>query len=265
MESRFKVINNLFHGYTENQVFSVYGMPSVGKSLYLLHEAEKFLEKKMRVIYIDTEGGIEDMIDAWSSKLNLEGIHIVQERTIRSLFHYLGEDIDISVSNKGKMTLVWKGLVKKSDENVIWKDLRNVKKYVIILDSLTAPITNEIPTATENFPIRSDVIGHAFGLLYYIMDMKSGGYVIMSHHGTLNPTNPYTNIAMLKGGSRVQFMSKKIAYFEKPRKKIYENIRKVHAVRTPYGKDWTMYGFIEYNDDGIKDVDEEYVLSLGGK
>ena len=262
MESKYSVINDLFGGYSEGQIFAIYGMPSVGKSLFLLHEAGNFLKNGYKVIYIDTEGGVKDLVNAWSNKLKLDKMRIVQKRTIRSLFHYLGEDIDFSVSKNGKMTMVWKGLVKKNDENVIWKDLRSAKKFLVILDSLTAPITNEIPTATENFPIRSDVIGHVFGLLHYIMDMKDGGYVIISNHGTMNPTNPYSNIALMKGGSRVMFMSKKIAYFEKLRKKVWQNIRKIHAVRTPLAKDWSLYGFVEYNDDGIKVVDEDYVLSL---
>ena len=265
MESRFEIINKLFGGYSENQVFSMYGMPSVGKTLFLLHETQHFLEKGYKVIYIDTEGGVEDIINAWKKKLKLDGVSIIVKRTIRSLFHYLGEDIDFSVSKKGKLTLMWKGLVKKSDDDVIWNDVRRAKKYVVILDSLTSPISNEIPSSTENYPFRSDVIGHVFGMLYYILDSKNGGFAIMTHHGSLNPTNPYTNIAEMKGGSRVKFMSKKIAYFEKPRKNIWQNIRKIHAVRTPLAKDWHLYGFIEYTDDGIRDVDEDYVMSLGGK
>lgn len=265
MKSRFGVINEIFGGYSEGQVFSLYGMPSAGKSLFVLHEAEYFMKNGYRVIYIDTEGGAKDMIDVWSDRLDLKNMIVVSKRDIRSLFYYMGEDVDFTSSKNGKISMVWKGIVKKSDENTIWHDIGRVKKYVIIMDSMTAPITNFIPSTNENYPVRSDIIGHLFAMIYYVMDNKSGGFTIAIQHGSLNPTNPYSNIAIMKGGSRVVFMSKKIAYLEKLRKGVWQNIRKIHAVRTPLGKEWEKYGFLEYGDDGIKDVDEDYVMNMLNK
>ena len=267
MESRFKFINEIFGGYSEGEVFSVYGQPTAGKTLFMLYEMGKWTNEGKKIIYIDTEGGFKDMYNEWKEKFGINENKVVVrvKRDLRALLHYLGEDVDFETSNKGKISLVLKGLVKRGDEDVIWRDLRKVNDYVIILDSLTAPITNLIPSTNENYPVRADVIGHVFGMLYRVMDEKESGHVVMLHHASNNPTNPYDNKQLLKGGNRVVYMSKKIMLIEKPKAKAMENIRKIIAIRTPKYKGWEKYSFLEYGDNGIKEVDEEYVMEIAGK
>ena len=54
--------------FREKEIYSIYGLPSVGKSLYMIEEAFNLLNNKYRVIWIDTEGGYNGLYETFKSK-----------------------------------------------------------------------------------------------------------------------------------------------------------------------------------------------------
>lgn len=67
VQSFLKGINDLIGGeFYEKEVYSIYGVPSVGKSVYLMEEVANFLNQGYRVIWIDTEGGFRGNWSVWT-------------------------------------------------------------------------------------------------------------------------------------------------------------------------------------------------------
>jgi len=248
-------------GEYEDIVF-IYGLPNVGKSLFLLQESYYQLSQGYSVLWIDTEGGIDEMMKVWSDKLKKrygvkKDIRVVKIRSFSSFMKYLGKNVEVSASNKGKITIQLKGESKKKDGIRIFDVVRD--KTLVVVDSFTAPFRLAIPSSTENLPARSDAYALAVESLFRLMDSRDDVVVMMSVHSSFTPTNPFEVKHGYVGGMVLKYFSKRIMFIEKPRKNKLSDYRKLWFMRSPRCKEWGEYSWMKITDEGYIEVDEKEV------
>lgn len=268
----FKFIDEMVGGKISNDVvYAIYGESQVGKTITTLNLvyslSEKLKEKGVNsnILLIDTEGGLHRFVDAWDAKLRARfdagDVHLVVKRTIFSLMKFHGVDIELKTSDKGKMTLMLKGI---STPSIIEELIEKHKIGIVVYDSLTAPL-RIFPSAQENFPVRSDVTGL---LLARILDLieKYGVFVFITHHVSMNPANPYAQPGV-RGGSIVKYLSKAIFYIERAGKGSAgrgkrANYRKIWLVRWFDKADWSEMRWFKITDVGVEDVTPKEIEAI---
>ena len=91
---------------------------------------------------------------------------------------------------------------------------------------------------------------------------RTKAFTIMTSHESKNPTDIYHSNPVMRGGNTVKYFSKYILYFEKPKKKLLTDFRKITGARTPVGKDWSKMIWSSVKDDGYYDATEEGVQNV---
>ena len=261
-ESSLGGINEMFEGepYTSDIIAAFYGLPGVGKSLLMLQEAVWFESRGLRVLIIDTEGSMARFAREWLPVLRTrfkkkEGggkIFLVVAKTIRSLAELFGWKADVEPKGS-KMEFMVYG---KSERGRLHEEMRRSRVDVVIVDSVTAPIRNEIPTAQQNLPAKSAVEAFIMGRLLDLQD-RFGVAVITTHHASVNPTNPYDISAEIRGGLSIKHMAKHVVYIDRREKRGFEDIRRFWLVRAPAKVPWSEVRFAKITDAGYVDLDAD--------
>ncbi len=252
--------------FREKEIYSIYGLPSVGKSLYMIEEAFNLLNNKYRVIWIDTEGGYNGLYETFKSKFeskypNISPDNFYYKRclTVEDLSQYLGIGMEIKYGDKITSSIT---KISTRDEGSIYETIgRKHGKFAIILDSFTSPLKLQFGTAVQNFGGRADAGGYIILGLMKLMD-QTNAFTIMSNHSSVNPTNPYQQTGNMRGGNVVQYYSKFVIDFERQKKQVLADVRKLIAVRTPIAKNWDMFRWVKLTDNGYIDLSEEDVQNI---
>lgn len=260
--SMSKVFDELIGGVRDGDVVGIYAVPSTGKTLSLLYYCKELGGRK--VLYIDTEGGVEYFLD---EKEALRGLEI-EFKTVRSLERFmqmLGRPIEINISKKGRMTVS----LEKMDRRKKIKDFEELKEkfkegYLIIIDSLSSLLKTAIPSDTENLPARANVQALIFGALFGIMDECGKGKVVIVNHASKNPMGMGFNRGELYGGENLKYFMKKIIAIELPSKRVLREsgYRRAWAIRSPYYVDGTQSVWYRITDDGIENVEDGEVEKI---
>lgn len=272
MKSYLSNVDKLIGGdFREKEIYSLFGEASVGKSLYLIGEAISLMSQGTRVIWLDTEGGFDGLWEKFSPLL-MQRFGVSEER-VKELFFYkrvvtaqefckfFGFDLEVSYNKKVAIDINgWKE--KDGEAYTLFGRMRG--KMAIILDSFSSPTKMEIPTNVQNFSARADL--QSFMILGMVKFMsKVGAFALMTSHESKNPTDIYHSNPNMRGGATVKYYSKHILYFERPKKKLLSDYRKITAVRTPVAKDWTMFMWAKVGQNGYEDTEDTEVEALLGK
>ena len=266
MKSFSENIAKLVGEYKEKEIYSYYAVPNAGKTLFLLQEASNLTKAGIRVLWLDTEGGFAGM-EEWKKKFGLvaDKFFYYQFFDYEELMKFLGFDVSVEYG-KGKVEVSMNGRVKKEDKTIYAEGFGRLKgDTAIFLDSLTSLFRLKFSDSTQNFPARATATGFLVYALLYLAS-KTNAIVITSNHASLNPTNPYTNLGLIRGGNTVSYYSKYIIYIEKPRKRALEDYRKFWGVRLPNAREWEKAVWLKIDNSGFKDVSDDEVKNvLGGE
>lgn len=276
-KSSLEAMNNLFGcaPYKSDQIFNLYSPPATGKSLLLDQEAYHFAVNGLNVLYIDTEGSAQTFMQQWSETFKarfgeMEGnIILHQTSDLRDLIRYLGRTSQVAwVSSKAKgkkkkdeeveMTEVQGGKqefrsMEEIEEPDILKVIKKEKIDVIILDSISEPITTSFSTGTQNYPARADATACIYGL-FIKLQVENNVIVITSSHASSNPTNPYEIHEQLKGGRAAKHHSKCVVFIDKREANEAANIRRLWGVRIPDQESWKKATVAKITDIGYVDI-----------
>lgn len=78
---------------------------------------------------------------------------------------------------------------KYIEESEIWKLLTDQKYGLVVIDSITAPIKSVIPSASQNFPARSNILQELLGTFYTICQ-RHNTVIFLTDHITRSPMSP---------------------------------------------------------------------------
>ena len=183
LKTNIEGLKNIWPELIPTHFYGIYGEPNSGKSLLAYQIAAQY-----KSVIISTE----DMdYDAFSFVKNRWGSNykepvILKARSLRSFLSLLGLELVESKSSR-KFEVMLNRLFDYPliDDNGIMKD-----KELLIIDSLTAPIKNTIPSGRQNMEGRAAVFRAIFGSLDEIAE-KWEIPIILIMHESKDPTSPY--------------------------------------------------------------------------
>jgi len=279
VSSSLEGINSLLEGGYEEQIpVAIFGLPASGKSIFLIQESV-FICKSLSssALIIDTEGGNYVLISKWLPKLNkrfnadiklarvkfgkeVEVIDDYSDTTIfslnlrkaRTFARFFGYNLDVTISDRGKFGLRFLSEAKNYCQEFI--EEHNVE--VLVIDSLSNPLS-VFSGGLVNYPARADFLKLFFSAIQGIAEDTST-IILMSHHATFDPQNPYSEPTMY-GGKWVKHNTKVSLYFEetKSKKKEQKGIRRVYLTRFFDKPRFAKKCKIRLTDEGFVDVKEE--------
>jgi len=248
--SSLNAINSLIGGYESGLLTAFFGPPMSGKSTLLCQEAFYF-SQFFGSLFIDTEGGLINLLNAWKNvfekrfntqadiveiisaaenekiryKFNPENfnntpIFIINLRAVKKLLEFFGVLCDIEVSKTGKYSFRYKGVCSSLCKEL----LENFNVKMIVIDSLTNPI-NVFSGGLVNYPARADAEKLLFKEFQNICDEYSP-YFIITHHMTRDPQNPYS-VPDIPGGKVIRHNTKISLYLEIPKSRRYRDYRRL--------------------------------------
>ena len=242
-DSSIQPLNDAFDGkvYSSGEIFSIYGAPNVGKTLYALQEAYYFASKGMNVLYIDTEGAVAKKATVWHSTFSerfgkLKGqIHFKVIRDIEELMYLFGHTVRITYTSadkkKTKGKLVMK-LIETNPDPPIDGFMKEHKIDLVIIDSVTSPFRTRIPISEQqNHPSKSDAQALFYDALIGLQD-KHDAFIITTHHESINPASIYDVIPRIRGGTTIKYYSKTIMWLDRRDKKGQTHIRRFWFARS---------------------------------
>lgn len=265
-----KAIVSLIGERRPNDVVAVFATPNAGKTLMMLKHSADTIASGRRVLYLDTEGGASEMRERWSiiePGLLDEKFELMEKRSIYSVMELFARPLVIDISKGGKATAYHQkpdGRKKNTDYDHMVDVLKD--DGMIVIDSMTSPVRQEIPTSQQCFPARASVYSMWFGAIFRMMDIAGKGEVWITHHASYNPADTYqTNRGSIQGGSAVTYYSKKIIGVEVPgRRKLRDSgVRKLWAIRSPYHQSEGATEWIRISEDRmVSGITEEEVVML---
>ena len=261
-------LNEVFGGhlYNSDEIVALYGKPQVGKTLFCLQEA---VASNVNVLYIDTEGGFKGMASKWLDVLterfkSRSKIYLESCKNLYSLMEFFGfktkvvfkvadddddgdddrsrkkkaEDVEEkieelqkkerrSMNEKGKMEF---RVLEKYDNAPVDVWLQEKDIGFVILDSVTAPVRVMMPEERQNLPARSTAMAIIMGKLVNLQQ-RHNVCVLVTNHASFDPTNPYSNVAQMRGGIVVHHFSKRVLYMDLRDKKEYKDYRRFWVMR----------------------------------
>lgn len=177
-QSSINGLNKIYGGglYNSDEIVAIYGKPQVGKTLFSLQEAMS--QKKINVLYIDTEGGFTGMARKWypvfRERFKFGGKVFVEScRTLESLHEFLGlktavvfkkkkddkeDDESVSLDSYSEESGSGDKVVKKSvrDEKKALKE-KGKMEFRIIEKRAYAPIDDCIAANKVEFVVLDSV------------------------------------------------------------------------------------------------------------
>lgn len=263
--SSLENINTLFEdkAYNSDQIFTVYGKSGVGKSYFLLQEAYYFTTLGYNVLYIDTEGGAIGMMkkklpyfEKRFGKRNGDIFWKIDAKQAKDLAKYFGYDITFKLKKKkgdkkasGKIELS----VNSIDElPEIENDIVKYKINIVIIDSISSPTKIFSTSKSQNLPARDDYTSLLYTTLISLQS-KYNVIVMISAHASFNPTDPYHQIAEVRGGGTVHYFGKRIVYIDKRQSSKYSDYRRFWLKRGE-AKSFNKATVLKIDEDGYHDV-----------
>jgi predicted ATP-dependent serine protease len=197
-----KVLDTVFpNGFPSGCISAVFSLYDTGKTFLMTQTAcHLWKEKKEPTLYIDTEGYFwqEDVRKRlWSyfqKRWNFTDepqIHYEFPHTLYDLFKLVGKGLKLITDEKKQMVTphIWN--ITEFNASPLYELVEDKGFKLLILDSLTLPVKEEIQTPPrQNFPCRAAVEAAIAGRLNPIArDFNIP--VVITMHGSKDPTNPY--------------------------------------------------------------------------
>ena len=293
-KSSLDCINEMFGGkaYSSGEIFAVYSPPGYGKTLYAIQETIWLISQGYNVLYIETEGSGEEMLDEWAPILaarfnaDLDKLYFESRRTLESLAQYLGFEIrfvtkqvdeDEVAGSVNQLTLAdelesdggkkkKRKKKKKKDKGaklevvyapldfaLIEKEIEKYKIDFVILDSLSMPIRAAFPPDQQNNPSKSFIEARILQKFIELQEKYNVGVLVVLH-ASMNPVRPYETQIKFRGGLSVGHAVKRVVYLGKRDAKEYEDYRKFWLIRAANAKPWSKFAVAKITDMGYIDV-----------
>ena len=262
-------------GFPYKNIILFFAKYGAGKSSLLLDLAYDFFKQdKKKVLWIDTEGGMDIYLKLNESmlknKYSMKESPIILKKIVdlKEIFKFIGMDVDFEVSNSGMVNVKYYGDATVPDE----KDRRRRVPYsefdelikkedigMVVIDSITMPFKSKFAGGREQLPGRSS----AYALLLTRIALyteKHDLITFITSHESLSPDASYEKPTAV-GASTMKYVSKFWYYLEKP---AFSNpkmtgFRRVYLVRFPNVNDWSKRGVIEFTNKGVVDSDESEI------
>lgn len=279
----------LLGGIPRGSPLGLFGLWKIGKSVLCYQTAVKTVvdNRDSRVLYIDTEAMfLDDVIDSFYSwyknrwKIDdsyKKRIEFLLTEDLFDLFRQLGMDLVLKqeqdrVSATVKFPKRDREEVAKTTEQTrdwieyspIYKRLEKNRYDLLILDSLTIPIKEKIPTVTQNFPARSTIISFIISALKILAKRFNMG-VIFTNHAVRSPMMQHALSPW--GGDNLLYEVKYWVSILDPLKdqkqKYGDRARRVMRYRYPYQEEAIVLVKLE-KDTGFIDIEDTKKISLKG-
>ena len=208
LKSYLEAINSEIVEFREEEIYSLYGTANVGKSLYLLGEVANALSQGIRVIWLDTEGGLDGLKNKFMPKL-VDRFHVKPEQLaelkyrrifdIEQLALEFGIKLNIEYGDK-KAGIYIKDTHDKTENTILSEYGRKRGNIMLVIDSFSSPFKLEFTTNVENFSGRADAMSAVMlGIVKFMAKTKA--FTVLTHHTSINPTNPYEVSGAMRGGN----------------------------------------------------------------
>lgn len=263
IESSLDGLNQIYNGslYNSDEMVAIYADSGMGKTLFCVQEAYYFASKGLNTMYIDLEGGFLEFMNRWhdtfvgrfgnkTGKIDWQGF-----KDTRDFMKFMGYEIKIETKGS-KQDLVKEKTIPIEDTD-IYKLCRKLNIDVIILDSMTDPL-REFMSQQQDHPAKADMAGMIMRTFKTLMQM-CGVCVITLNHSSINPANPFQTQAFMRGGTTIQYYSKRIIYLDRRDKKGLKDYRRFWIVRSANIPKWSRLVGAEINDLGYFDIDDDTV------
>jgi RecA/RadA recombinase len=254
-----ELLSPLFGEYIPTNIYAVYGVPNVGKTLLAMTEVAALEAQGARILWIDTEGGLnfEDnsgIWGAWKPKLEArfglkdlnENIEYHRVTDYVELMTWLNFPVEFEYGD-GKPTIQPRKANKHLEGTVYENFGRKKDKTFIVLDSMSSVFRLQFGSMLQNFPGRGDATAYLIYAINRLMT-RVNAPLLTTNHASLNPTNPY-QMATMRGGSTVAYYSKNVLYLEKRKMQALDTFRKCWAVRSPGAKEWGASTWLKIETD----------------
>lgn len=265
--SSLDCINEMFEDdlYNNNEAVALAGFTKLGKSLFAVQESIYLASNGYNVLYLDTEGSAQSMIEKWSKALGerfdsgKDGTLVLPQSFLdyKQLCRFLGWDVEISWEKK-KPELLVKEEFKEKEINKI---VAEKKIDIIIVDSITS-ILKVVPASRQNFPTRAGLADIIFSSLNRVMDTY-GTSVLTTHHISKDPVNPFPSVEdnIISGGAPVFYNSKRVMLIDrrehngKPKKDV-KNYRRFWLIRDENHDEYSRVAIAKITNSGYHSVDD---------
>lgn len=259
-----KSVDILFDGYplSTDSLLAIYGESMAGKTILALQISAYLISKGHRVLYIDTEGGVSEIVDDWMPKFQ-ERFGLtdkqVNDRFILAkvldlieFFELLGKKVKLEIKNS-KVEVSINDIPQRELKNKLTLEqiIKEERIDVLVLDSMSS-LFRVIPSNPQNFPARADLEAQLFYDLIKLQE-KRGLFVIVLHQSTQSPM-AYDSRQELRGGMVVKYFSKRIMYIDKSMKKKYWNYRRIWTIRSEDDASWSKCAVVKITDRGYEDL-----------
>lgn len=244
--------------YNSDIIVAIHGKPSVGKTLYALHECIHLLSIGGNFLYIDTEGGFKSMVAKWWPVLEKRFLgsgrkgdgYVEVRKTLTSLHEFLGFKTSV-LWVKEKMEF---RILEKMKEAPIDEFIEKKKIDFVVLDSVSMPVATAINEEQQNRPARFTATALIMGKLAEIQE-KYNCCVLTINHTSWNPSNPYESFGQMRGGKIVHHYAKRIVYIDSRQKSELANFRRFWLVRAENIDKFGDVAFAFIDDSGMHDID----------
>ena len=275
VELDLKGIAELLGPLKNNSIIGAYGASQVGKStLWLQIMFDVSQKTKQKCLWYDTEGGAEEFLKQWTpiykKRYPDAEIHVRMKRDWRAILKDHGtfvrlktsaqdaksDEAKIKKAKGGKISLV---MIDQEYPSPMVELVQKEKYAMVFYDSLTMPM-KPFGSEQQNFPARAHAENLWFHDMLNIID-ESNAIVVVSHHSSKNPADPYAKEQMA-GGMTPQFYSKILVHMKKETNRNLINYRKITLARYFSKEPNIHYRYVNLTNQGYIDVKESEVEEL---
>ena len=272
LKSDLEGINGLIEHYDNEVPLAIYGIAKTGKTMFVIQEAFHLMKKlNKNTLFFSTEIGVKRYIDYLepifrkrfdtpeSCKMLLVECP-PQEKHLEKVAEAFGKAIHLKMGDTGKVDVQFTG----SKEGEIERIIKNKNVGILIVDSLTKPFkSEEFAGVLKNLPSRATGVNIWLNAIHS-MAVKYKLITFVTHHASMDPTNPYATPSMT-GGSDINYDFKIQIYMQQSKSKQYNKMRWVFLTRFFNVEEWSRKCRLWIDDYGYKDVDDEFMKKITEK
>jgi archaellum biogenesis ATPase FlaH len=272
VKSDLENINELIEGYDTDIPLAIYAIAKTGKTLLAIQEAYWLMNKlKKNTLFFSTELGVKRYIDKldpiFRKRFSVPPEYKIELLEVPPTAGHLekvakafGKTIKLKMGDTGKVDVQFLG----STESPVEALIKKVDAGILIVDSLTKPFkSEEFAGVLKNLPSRATGVNIWLNAIHAVT-LKNHLITFVTHHASLDPTNPWST-PLMTGGGDINYDFKIQIYIEQSKSKAYNNLRWIHLVRFFNVEEWSKKTRLWISDDGYIDVNDAFMSAMAQK
>jgi hypothetical protein len=268
-------LNKAYGGYLYNSdaIVMEYAKDQMGKTLTLLCDAYNAMAQGFNVLWIDTEGGMLNIVAKWKDKLlerfkNIEPekkageLYIEPRDGWHNLHDYFGYNTIIQYTQKdqgkaGKLTL---RVIEDSNDYPARQDVKNLNIKFVILDGVSQPNRNQISDEQQNNPVKSTCVALVLGRIRSLQK-EFGVSAAITCQASWNPAEQTPDgksnagDVQARGTASANYTAKRIIYIDKRESAKLANYRRFWLKRIEGERELSHVVPVMIDDSGVHDSD----------